>query len=340
MSETNLKNSSIQQSGYNNGLYYNHLLHFNQGRLNGQFPFLQGLMSNDLFPVWQKYDDNTALQTIEEDTNVVEENLEAYDNLPTVNNIEEQSSDTNSHHASDVSNEGQHADSVAKQLLPEPHEVHSEMLPITINGGENTLAPETVEGEHSQSGENVRHDQYANKGEESSDVAASQKMDIKLLHFEERASAIPNLETEILSIDEIQQGIKEVDAEETRKPKLKHSQKKILKENIIFFRELSELNTFNKWLIQQKPMEDGNFIKLLKLSKKARKYDKKIKLNQGIDASVQKNDKLVSEVLAKILASQGHYTEAIEMYRQLILSIPEKSATFAAQIDLLNQKII
>lgn len=47
----------------------------------------------------------------------------------------------------------------------------------------------------------------------------------------------------------------------------------------------------------------------------------------------------VSETLAKIYAAQGNYPKAIHVYHQLMLSVPEKKALFAVQIEELKKKI-
>lgn len=48
---------------------------------------------------------------------------------------------------------------------------------------------------------------------------------------------------------------------------------------------------------------------------------------------------LVTETLARIYAEQGLYPKAIEVYRKLILKIPEKNSYFATQIRELEKKI-
>jgi tetratricopeptide (TPR) repeat protein len=331
VSETNLKHSNIQQSIYNNGLYYNHLLHFKQGKLNDQFPFLQGLMSNDLFPVWQKTDDVNICQTNTKDFTLEEAEVtfasqEAEKLSPVLTE-----SDPAPILTKDDVNEVANSDLEASIYIAEPIHFSNEKIHDEPQNS-TTETDDALKIEHSFENSALENNEGNADGIDS---------DIPLpngLAFAEHVGSIN--ESPVFTIDEITEGIAEVEARDKKKPKLKHSQKKMLKKNILFFKELPEFNTFNKWLLQQKPMEEGNFIKLLKLSKKAKKLDKKRKLNEGIDASIQKNDKLVSEVLAKILASQGHYPEAIEMYKQLILNIPEKSATFAAQIDELNNKII
>ncbi len=55
--------------------------------------------------------------------------------------------------------------------------------------------------------------------------------------------------------------------------------------------------------------------------------------------SLEEHDDLVSETLAGIFAGQGNLPRAIEMYRKLMLAIPEKSSFFAARIEKLTQQL-
>lgn len=55
------------------------------------------------------------------------------------------------------------------------------------------------------------------------------------------------------------------------------------------------------------------------------------------ERSVTENKDLVSEPLARLLAKQGHREKAIAMYEKLCLVFPERSATFAAEIELLKK---
>lgn len=49
--------------------------------------------------------------------------------------------------------------------------------------------------------------------------------------------------------------------------------------------------------------------------------------------SVEENDELATETLAKIYTQQGNYAKAIKTYETLILKFPEKMALFAAEIN-------
>lgn len=48
-------------------------------------------------------------------------------------------------------------------------------------------------------------------------------------------------------------------------------------------------------------------------------------------------DDLVTENLAAILVRQGKKDKAVEVYKKLILKIPEKKAYFATQIEELQK---
>ncbi len=55
------------------------------------------------------------------------------------------------------------------------------------------------------------------------------------------------------------------------------------------------------------------------------------------ERSVSENKDVISETLARLFARQGYREKAIHMYERLILTFPEKSAYFAAEIDKLKK---
>lgn len=75
--------------------------------------------------------------------------------------------------------------------------------------------------------------------------------------------------------------------------------------------------------------------------KHKKKHPKKEKKHIVLaEKSLKVNKEIASETLANLLAKQGSYEKAIEMYEQLRLTIPEKSSYFADQIKKIknNQK--
>ena len=78
-------------------------------------------------------------------------------------------------------------------------------------------------------------------------------------------------------------------------------------------------------------------VKKQKKSKKAKK--KKSLLKQKIEASVERNEEIMTETLAKLYMDQGYYKRALALYEQLSLKYPEKSSFFAPFIADIKSKL-
>jgi tetratricopeptide (TPR) repeat protein len=55
--------------------------------------------------------------------------------------------------------------------------------------------------------------------------------------------------------------------------------------------------------------------------------------------SIEENDDIISETLARLVAAQGKFDRAIKIYQQLMLKNPQKSSYFAAQIEKLRKEL-
>jgi len=90
----------------------------------------------------------------------------------------------------------------------------------------------------------------------------------------------------------------------------------------------------------QKVGNSSSFTSWLKTTKSSKvKTAKKTSLKSKIKKSTQSNQLLLTEPIADQLAEQGYYKQAIRMYEQLRLIIPEKSSYFAALISKLKKEI-
>jgi hypothetical protein len=66
---------------------------------------------------------------------------------------------------------------------------------------------------------------------------------------------------------------------------------------------------------------------------------RKVKVVQLAEESLQENEEVVSETLAKILVIQGKLDKALNMYQRLSLKFPEKSSYFAAEIEKIQNQL-
>ena len=69
------------------------------------------------------------------------------------------------------------------------------------------------------------------------------------------------------------------------------------------------------------------------------KQNNKKKIQKYINKSIEDNDNLTTETLAKIYFDQGHFERAIQAYKILCLKYPKKSGFFANQIKIIKSKI-
>ncbi len=92
-------------------------------------------------------------------------------------------------------------------------------------------------------------------------------------------------------------------------------------------------DNFSMWLQHQSPLT-GSALK----KKRKKKKKKPSQVEISAKESITKNNEIVSETLATILTSQGHFDQAIGMYKKLIHLHPEKQEYFNDKIDELEKK--
>lgn len=118
----------------------------------------------------------------------------------------------------------------------------------------------------------------------------------------------------------------------------------------------SETHSFSEWLKlsqlqpinrnkkrteenELKPLEKTNKIVdfIAKTSKKERPKKEFFSPSNMAQQSLEENNKLMTETLAKVYLEQGHYEKAITAYEILSLKYPQKSGLFADQIKAIKQ---
>ena len=99
------------------------------------------------------------------------------------------------------------------------------------------------------------------------------------------------------------------------------------------------VSSFTSWLLEQKSIDKDAEVKaknVMKGKKKKKKGKKKSKVPKAAIESVKKQDSIISEPLADILAAQGHPKKAKKMYKKLALVFPEKSDYYQRKIESLE----
>lgn len=90
-----------------------------------------------------------------------------------------------------------------------------------------------------------------------------------------------------------------------------------------------ELDPFTVWI---NSIDDTRLTKVKKKKKK--------KKTKKFQESLEVSGDIISEPLAELLATQGHFMQSIEMYERLSLKNPEKSSFFADKIESIKAKNI
>lgn len=112
-----------------------------------------------------------------------------------------------------------------------------------------------------------------------------------------------------------------------QQPRKNKKSKKKTKKDKYKLKEFNGISEYSKWLLSFKSSDIDRRIK------KEQKNEKKRALEESANKSIKKRTGIISDSLADLLASQGHFDESKKMYEQLMLKYPEKSSYFAAKIN-------
>ena len=103
------------------------------------------------------------------------------------------------------------------------------------------------------------------------------------------------------------------------------------------------VSSYTSWLLEQKSINGksenmAKAIKEMKNSKKKKKKKKKSKTLKIAVDSIKKQNSIISEPLADILAAQGHQKKARKMFEKLLLVFPEKAEYYREKIASLTKE--
>jgi hypothetical protein len=152
--------------------------------------------------------------------------------------------------------------------------------------------------------------------------------DVSTFIMEPANEVTDNTVSELSEVDDSEDF--EIESGHLGTPKGKKSAKKKVKKskkNKYTLREFSGISPFSKWLLTFKKADIDKKIE------KEEKVAKRKAIEASANKSIKKSSQIISEPLADLLASQGHFDEAKKMYEQLMMKYPEKSSYFAAKIN-------
>ena len=95
---------------------------------------------------------------------------------------------------------------------------------------------------------------------------------------------------------------------------------------------IEQLDSYKRW---KRRRVSSSWDELLRLGIDTDEAPKRKKKDKKPPSPSPATPEVASETLAELLAAQGHHERAVEMYEQLSLRYPAKSATFAARIAAL-----
>ena len=183
-------------------------------------------------------------------------------------------------------------------------------------------------------------------GDASGDIETTVSIgeDVNMANAAEKASKEMKEEMRKESEEEIEESIEDwsylyaENREEKREVRVKKGGKQKVRKDVKKSRQehkKTELQEIKKYIMPGHRKEELSPFSewLLALSGKDDPVDE-----ERIDHSVTLRDTGISETLADILYQQGHKKKAIEMYQQVGLINPEKSAYFAALIEKLKKQ--
>ena len=102
------------------------------------------------------------------------------------------------------------------------------------------------------------------------------------------------------------------------------------------------VSNYTSWLLEQESINDNDdTVKKAHADFKKKKKKKKKKKSKNLKIaadSIKKQDSIISEPLARILALQGHKKKARKMYEKLLKIFPEKKSYFEEKINELKKK--